>query len=226
MIPVKKDSEPDTTHGLDLRILPLGDSITVGYRSTDGNGYRLHLLRRLKYLGNSVTYVGSVPLGHFQGDHHEGHSGYTIGEISGQASNSLPSRPNVVLLHAGTNDLNRPVDPPGAPQRLGILIDKILKSCPDAVVLVAQIIPSKTPLIENRIEKFNADIATVISQRAKEGKHVLSVDMFDSFTELDFADSLHPNDRGYRKIAHKWAQAIEEADRIGWIKEPVSIRRC
>lgn len=172
-----------------------------------------------------MTYVGSGSLGHFQGDHHEGHSGYAIGEISGQASKSLPARPNVILLHAGTNDMNRPVDPLGAPQRLGTLIDNISERCPDAVVLVAQIIPSKTPLLQTRIKKFNAEIVSVVSRRAESGKHVLLVDMFGSFSELDFADSIHPNNRGYRKIANQWVRAIEEANRNGWIKEPVSIRR-
>lgn len=33
--------------GIELRILPLGDSITWGYRSSDGNGYRLKLLNDL-----------------------------------------------------------------------------------------------------------------------------------------------------------------------------------
>lgn len=33
--------------GIELRILPLGDSITYGWLSGDGNGYRLELLKRL-----------------------------------------------------------------------------------------------------------------------------------------------------------------------------------
>lgn len=174
--------------------------------------------------GNTVTYVGSESLGHFQGDHNEGHSGYTIDEISGQAPKSLPLRPNVVLLHAGTNDMNRPVDPSGAPQRLGSLIDKILNTCPDGVVLVAKIVLSKSPLIQNRINTFNAEIAGVVSQRADEGKHVLLVDMFDSLTISDLADDIHPNNRGYKKMADKWRQGIEQAKGKGWIKEPVLIR--
>lgn len=33
--------------GTELRILPVGDSITVGYESSDGNGYRLGLQQDL-----------------------------------------------------------------------------------------------------------------------------------------------------------------------------------
>lgn len=199
------------------------DSITRGFQSTDGNGYRLNLLKWLA--GDKVNYVGSESLGNFRGDYFEGHNGHTIGGVSRQASKSLPLQPNVVLLHAGTNDMNRAIDSSGAPQRLGRLIDKILKGCPDGVVLVAQIIPSKKPLIQNRIKRFNAEIAGVVSQRAGAGKHVLLVDMFDSLTTLDLADDIHPNNRGYKKMADQWYQAIEQGKKNGWIEEPVSICR-
>ena len=199
------------------------DSITHGIGSTNGNGYRLNLLKNLA--GDTVNFVGSQSLGHFPGDHNEGHSGYTIDQISGQASKWTSSRPNVVLLHAGTNDLNRPFYPARAPHRLERLIDKILTTCPDAAVLVATIIPSKIPLIQNRIKTFNPKIADVVSQRANAGKHVLLVDMFDSVTTSDLADDLHPNDRGYEKMANQWHQAIEQAKKKGWIKNPVSVRR-
>lgn len=172
-----------------------------------------------------MNYVGSQSSGHFPGDYDQGHDGYTIGQISGQASKWIPSRPNVVLLHAGTNDLDRSYDPARAPQRLGSLIDQILTTCPDVVVLVARIVPSKQPLLQDRISTFNSQIADVISQRARAGKHVLPVDMFDSFTTSDLADDLHPNDRGYKKMADQWHQAIEQAKEKGWIKNPVSVRR-
>ena len=43
--------------GIELRILPLGDSITNGYLSSDNNGYRLPLQRDLA--GSKVLFVGS-----------------------------------------------------------------------------------------------------------------------------------------------------------------------
>lgn len=51
--PAKDDSSLE--NGINLRILPLGDSITWGYGSTDGNGYRLDLLNLLA--GNDVQYI-------------------------------------------------------------------------------------------------------------------------------------------------------------------------
>jgi hypothetical protein len=45
--------------GLELRILPLGASITWGLRSTDGNGYRKALRDQLRWKGFEVNMVGS-----------------------------------------------------------------------------------------------------------------------------------------------------------------------
>lgn len=46
-----------------LRVLPLGASITLGYKSTDGNGYRDWIRRQLRYEGWPVEMVGSRRMG-------------------------------------------------------------------------------------------------------------------------------------------------------------------
>jgi hypothetical protein len=40
--------------------MPLGASITVGYRSSDGNGYRKWLREQLRYEGWDVDMVGGL----------------------------------------------------------------------------------------------------------------------------------------------------------------------
>ena len=47
--------------GTELRILPLGDSITDGFASSDGNGYRIGLQEDLS--GSKVLYVGDKRAG-------------------------------------------------------------------------------------------------------------------------------------------------------------------
>lgn len=42
-----------------LRVLPLGASITTGYKSDDKNGYRIFLRAQLRYAGWDVNMVGS-----------------------------------------------------------------------------------------------------------------------------------------------------------------------
>lgn len=153
----------------------------------------------------------------------EGHNGATISQIASFAKASLPERPNVVLLHAGTNDLNEAIDPVNAPSRLGSLIDEIVAACPDAAVLVAQIIPSSNSNTEARIITYNDAIPEVIAQRADAGNHVMLVDMSAALTTGDLFDSLHPNDGGYKKMADVWYRGLQLANGAGWITEPVVV---
>jgi hypothetical protein len=46
-----------------LRVLPLGASITMGYKSADGNGYRKWLRQQLRYAGWDVDMVGTTKSG-------------------------------------------------------------------------------------------------------------------------------------------------------------------
>ena len=206
-------------NGLNLRIMPLGDSITYGYQSSDGNGYRQYLLTALT--GNSVNFVGSVKAGTMADNNNEGHSGALIDQIASYAYLSLPERPNVVLLMAGTNDMNNNVDPDNAPARLSALIDEILAACPDAVVIVAQIIPAANPDTFARLVTYNARISLIVNQKQTAGKHVVKAWM--PLTNDDLIDGLHPTDIGYSKMANGWLDALMRAGAKGWIGQPVVV---
>ncbi|KAL8734324.1 MAG: hypothetical protein Q9166_001522 [cf. Caloplaca sp. 2 TL-2023] len=201
--------------GYKLRILPLGASIIAGSASSDGLGFRKTMYDTLRKT-NTVTYVGSqgtAPL------LHEGHPGWIIDDVSNAASVSLPSRPNVVLIHVGTNDLltNNKIDQ--APDRLGGLIDHVLSVATDAVVLVSQILPStRTGAFDNFVT-FNARVASIINQKQLQRKKVMKVWM--PITTDDLIDGVHPNDAGYNKMAQAWIQGLQRAAEKGWIGSPV-----
>lgn len=207
--------------GLNLRILPLGDSITFGIGSSDGNSYRGDLQKELA--GNNVTFIGTQKSGKMANNAHEGHSGWLISMIAGAAKNALPMRPNVVLLDAGGNDMLWGPDPADAPTRLGSLIDQIVVACPDAALLVANLLPTWVADAEKRMQVFNAAVPGVIAQRAQAGKHVLEVDMAAPLTTKDLSDGVHPNDVGYQKMADAWYAGIVKANANGWIKDPVAV---
>lgn len=215
----------DALPGTLLRILPLGDSITWGYLSSDGNGYRLPLQQNLA--GSDLVFIGSQRAGNMTNNENEGHPGATINQIAGYAKNNsaLPARPNIVLLHAGTNDLNGvdvkdPYD--AAPERLGTLIDEIVDACPDAAVLVAKIINAANSTTESRIQTFNAQVPVVVAQRADKGEKVMAVDM-TSIGVNDLKDGLHPTDEGYRRMGDIWFKAIQTVVKNGWVSEPVDV---
>ena len=189
--------------------------------SSDGNGYRLELQNDLT--GSDLQYIGSVRSGNMTDNFNEGWPGYTISQIAVKANLSLPERPNIVLLHAGTNDLND--DPPpepyaSAPTRLGALVDQIIDACPDAAVLVAQIINAANSSTESRILTFNAQIPDLVAERVDAGHHVMAVN-FSSITTSLLKDGLHPTDAGYSMMGDIWFDAIQEAAAKGWINKPV-----
>ncbi|KAI9874170.1 MAG: hypothetical protein M1830_010104 [Pleopsidium flavum] len=208
--------------GKHLRILPLGASITNGFGSTDGNGYRLDLVKDLA--GNTVKMIGSLKSGTMSNNENEGHGGAVINQVASYAKASLKKRPNVVLLHVGTNDMHSPTDRDTAPDRLGSLVDEIVAACPDAAVLVAEIIPAANADTESRIVKFNNAICGMVEQRAKAGKHVMAVDMSASLTTADLSpDGVHPGDKGYKKMADAWFAGLEKVNDLGWITDPVTV---
>ncbi|KAL8673647.1 MAG: hypothetical protein Q9168_001953 [Polycauliona sp. 1 TL-2023] len=206
-----------TLSGYNLRILPLGASITQGFASSDGNGYRKTLYDTLQKT-NTVSYVGSqgkAPL------LHEGHPGWIIQDVNTVAGVSLPKRPNVVLLHVGTNDILTNNNLDQAPDRLGALIDHVTSVAPDAVVLVSPLVSSRAGAFDQMVT-FNARIASVINLRQGAGKKVMEVWM--PITTDDLVDGVHPNDAGYNKMAQAWIQGLQRAAGRGWIGTPVRVK--
>jgi lysophospholipase L1-like esterase len=180
-----------------LRILPLGDSITWGYINGGGsNGYRERLLADLKSAGYTVDFVGTQRSGTMPDPDNQGHPGFTISQIRGVAGQGLASKPNVVLLHAGTNDLNRgnPSNEPDAdaPRRLGLLIDDVLAKVPNAVVIVAKIIKSKQAGLNTNVQNFNNALPAIVAARVSKGSKVSIVDMSVLNTSSELSDNLHP----------------------------------
>ncbi|KAG4433702.1 hypothetical protein IFR05_010811 [Cadophora sp. M221] len=206
-----------------LKIIPLGDSITYGFRSTDGNGYRKHLLDKLSANGTAnctAQYIGSVRSGNMTDNYNEGHSGAIITEIGNFSLGSLTQRPNLILLMAGTNDMNQNLSV-GATERLGNLIDMCSTTCPDAVILVAQLIPAATPNVEARVELFNPTVISLVASREEKGVKIAVVDMPNFVTTADLKDNLHPNDVGYAKMADAWFEGIQKAAAKEWFTPPV-----
>jgi len=205
-----------------LRILPLGNSITWGYGSTSGNGYRESLL---SLLPNPVTYIGSEHSGNMSNNENEGHPGAIIFQIALFADLSLVLRPNVILLMAGTNDMIGNFGVEEAPGRLGVLIDRCVDACPDAVVLVAHLTPCLDIESQIRSHRFNAEIPGLVSERVRRGKKVLAVDM-ETYVELGWLmDGLHPSDKGYDGMAKAWYDGLQKAAGKGWIEKPMKVKK-
>jgi lysophospholipase L1-like esterase len=205
-----------------LRLEPLGDSITDGYQSTTGNGYRGPLYDELKSEGHTLDFVGSLRAGTMADPDNEGHSGWRIDQIAGITDSSLATyKPNVITLMIGTNDLGQNYQVSTAPARLNSLVDQIMADDPTVTLLVANLIVSTSAPVVAAEPAYNAAIVTMVQAKQAAGKHVAFVDM-SSLTTADLYDSLHPNDGGYQKMADAWNKGVQAADAAGWISPPVS----
>jgi lysophospholipase L1-like esterase len=221
--------QPCPPDGSACAILPLGDSITFGEGSS-GGGYRVELFRQAVQASQRITFIGTAPpngptdvAGQPFPRAHQGHQGFVIngGGFSPTASLSLVLDdalpvldPHIVLLMAGTNDVNGNNDLARAPARLVGLLDQIDASDPEALVVVAQLTPTRDAVLNARIEAFNAAIAVEVGGLAAARRHVAVVDMYTPFVQTpDYQnallfDRLHPNDAGYAVMAGVWYEAI------------------
>jgi lysophospholipase L1-like esterase len=198
-------------HGSQVRIMPLGDSITFGSPDRDYGGYRRLLGTLLADDGYPAAFVGSRESGNgaIPSPANEGHPGWTIQQLrDGIDSNGWLEtyRPDLILLHIGTNDL-RQGGADAAPGSLSALLDDILSRLPRTRVLVAQIIPFRRG--SDPVHRaYNAAIPGIA---ASKGPRVIVVDMQNILEPGDYADGLHPNAAGYDKMARAWEPAIRAA---------------
>lgn len=198
-------------HSTTIKIMPLGDSITYGVGSSTGGGYRFPLWDDLRMRGLPIDFVGSVQTGPASFDReNEGLPGWKINQIAAKVVNWLLTyRPNIVLLHIGTNDIFKNDNPAQAPARLSRLLDLITTTLPRATVIVAQIIPlTRSARLNEEVVAYNASIPRIVQIDVAHGKHVQYVDMYHAVPPSMLPDQIHPNDTGYLLMANVWLRAL------------------
>lgn len=219
---------PCPSDGSPCVIMPLGDSITFGIGAmtpvANQGGYRVELFRRALADDHEITFAGRVANGPNDVDGqpfprgHEGYSGSTINDGNNQLANRVDAAvaaadPHIILLMIGTNDVFGQQNNP--PSDLGNLLDQLTTAAPDALLVVAQIVPTQQAAANMRVQAYNATIPGLVQERVDAGKHLALVDMFTPFSSNPgggnalLADLLHPNDAGYAVMAQTWYAAIE-----------------
>lgn len=203
--------------------MPLGDSITVGDPGTSPPyGYRRRLHRDLEALSPSYTvnFVGSMSDGASDHDRdHEGHGGACAGAcgngyvvLADNVRSWLDgNRTDIVLLHAGTNDLtqNPAVTDAWGVEAILNEIDAWEQSNYAVTVFVARIIKDVPNYggSDLPVAAYNQSISQIVASRT--GDRVFVVDMQDGAglsyaIGADMVDDLHPNESGYNKMAARW----------------------
>jgi len=195
-----------------LRVMPLGDSITKGAGSPTSASYRMALAERLLRGGMEINYVGSESGGTGADTQHEGHGGWSIDELSAELDGWLAAaRPDIVLLHAGTNNISQGDGPHATARKLSAMIDQIRVARPEAYIFVAQIISSRVPREVAQDRVYNRLIPGLV---AAKNDPLISIVNQASVGGIDLHDLHHPNDFGYAKMAWNWYQAMAPVFRI------------
>lgn len=213
--------QPCPTNGDPCIVLPFGDSITDGVGSTDQAGYRTRLFELVVEANQKVTFVGSRSGGPNQiagqqfPRNHEGHPGWTIdsGYVSfGEGISTLIPQPafdtipHIVLLMIGTNDVSAEQGTDSIADRLETLLDDIVTTAPDALVVVA--IPTPISWNPTALQTYSQRIPEIVDARAAQSEHMVLADMSQMPANNLASDGLHPNDQGYTYMAEVWYEVI------------------
>lgn len=218
-----------------LKIMPLGNSITQADK--ERYSYRYNLWKKLidanidfDYVGSHSTNKGGNPAwptykGKTFDSDNEGHSGWTLDQLlngyehepnSGHLAEWLNGyTPDIVLLHAGTNDalMEHPVE--STIEELREIVRQIRQKNPGVTILMAKLIPAHPEKVgQEHVEnllRLNEKIVALAPQLNTSQSPVILVDQFDSFDATpgaDTYDGLHPNASGEEKMAQKWFAAL------------------
>lgn len=195
--------------------MPMGDSITHGkgsgpvYGDNDTmTGYRQPLYLSLTQAGYKFDFVGSQHTGQLASPSfdidHEGYSGITAAEMRANAYNLLRANPaDIVLLHIGTNGLS----PTRTVTDVQNLLNEVDRYSPNTLVILARII-NQDPYSSN-VRTYNNNLQVMADRRIANGDRIVVVDMERALSYPgDLYNQLHPNEKGYAKMATVWANAL------------------
>jgi uncharacterized repeat protein (TIGR02543 family) len=198
------------------KIMPLGDSITVGYPGyPDLDGYRKSLSLDLSNFGLGVDFVGSQKNGTFLDNDNEGHLGYEANQIRDNVMGWLNNNPaSIVLLHIGTNDIENGQGASAIVAEVASTLDNIDQwesiHGQVTVVLARIILRGDNPSWNTTTKSYDDALQTMALSRIANGDRIVVVDMENALnysTDMN-PDGIHPNPSGYGKMEGVWYSAL------------------
>ncbi|SER14425.1 mannan endo-1,4-beta-mannosidase [Lentzea xinjiangensis] len=200
------------------RIMALGDSITGS-----PGCWRALLWKHLQDTGHTgVDFVGSLPApgcGFAHDGDNEGHGGILATNIV--RDNLLPgwlssARPDVVLMHLGTNDVWSNVPTATILNAYTTMLGQMRASNPAVKLVVAQLVPmnpANCSACGQRVIDLNSAIPGWARANSTAASPVTVVDQWTGFdTAADTTDGVHPNgSTGIQKIESRWYPAVVAA---------------
>jgi lysophospholipase L1-like esterase len=211
--------------GAQIKIMPLGDSITrgvVNLTPTDNDsGYRVDLQRLLTAASVDFDFVGrlSHPVSGATFDaNHEGHNGQRADQVLGQINTILNTNvPDVVLLHVGTNDVSNGDANSGTILEISQIVDAIKNKNANTNIILASLVPRADETAkDDNTSALNTLIEDLVQSKRGAGVNIWYAGINEIFkananwaTEyFTVTDGVHPNDAGYGIMAQVFLDLI------------------
>lgn len=194
-----------------IRVLTVGDSITAN----GSINYRSHLSAAALQRGCELAFVGDyADVSAQAATRHSAISGIRADTVD--ASYITPwmrnARPDVVLIHLGTNDSWQGRPAAATVASLGSIIDKVRQVNPSARIFLAQIIPATIPGLNALATQVNALIPGLAAAKTSAASPVVVVDQSTGFSAAaDTSDGVHPTQNGQNKMGARWFEALVAA---------------
>ncbi|KAE8138735.1 hypothetical protein BDV38DRAFT_281664 [Aspergillus pseudotamarii] len=197
-----RDEKPFT-----LRIMPLGASITYGYQSTDGNGYRRWLRQQLRHAGWWVNMVGSNPndTSTMNNNEVEATSGFRVDQFTQEAEKTIPPQPNLILTG----------------ERLDALLTRLFDAIPGTTIILSTLLPIVAEREVVHFAKYISDqYRQIIAACRQQGQRIILTEMTNFIKIEDLIDGTHLTDFGYKKMALAWWEVIQDTELQRLLQSP------
>jgi len=211
-----------SAHGQAVKIMPLGDSLTSGYRQYVSYRYDLwfDLIDAgfdVDFVGGNKTTEGSPNLDWYPeylttfDRNHQGQSGAQTDDLVGVArAASAGHQPDIVLLWAGVNDIWAQGAVGVVNARFGLrdIIEGIRAAVPGVTILLGRIAPYDNVNAEF-VEPLNDEIAIIASELDTTESPVILVDHYTGFDIGSMTwDDVHQNRAGEAWVADNWFEVL------------------
>lgn len=215
-----------------VRIMPLGDSITHGGQGHAGWRYPLWFLLAgqgpIDFVGSQSTVFPNDgpanPNPGFYPDYyttfdrdHEGRWARRTDQIEALIyGTTLNSRPDMTLIHLGTNDIGQwgAAGVTNAQANLPRIISHVRAVRPASVIMIAKIIPiapgNRYFVMGTHIPALHQAMEQVAAAESTPASPVLVVDLhtgYDLANDMQ-VDGLHPDVSGEERMAASWLPAV------------------
>ena len=222
---------------------------TTASAADSPGGYREPLYRNLlvngypamKFAGANTSNPGPLLTRDSQ-TNHDGYPQYTLTEINANLTANAPTGktrgnnggfwltgtggrsaidPDIVLLLAGTNDIEDGAAAPLIEQRLDAMVNKIFTLRPETKIFLASIPPYPADAAKTATAKaYNLlMLSLTVPKYLSLGYDIRFVDQYANFVAGSspagdvviaglYGDTIHPNESGYQLMGNTWAEAL------------------